>query len=194
MDKEAELRKIAQEIGRCTLCKKGGIGKAVAGEGSADARVLFVGEAPGKEEAKIGRPFVGRSGKFLRAMLAQTGLQEQEFFITSPVHYLPQSGTPPRDAIVHGRKHLFKQIAVIDPELIVLLGATACIAALGGKRELSAEHGKVVQHDGRAYFITFHPAYAMRFPEGKKKFIRDLAGLKKMLNAPRNDAGELPGP
>ena len=187
MDKETALRKIAREIGRCALCKKGGIGKAVAGEGSADARLLFVGEAPGKEEAKVGRPFVGRSGKFLRAMLAETGLQEREIFITSPVHYLPQSGTPQREAIVHGRKHLFKQISIIDPKLVVLLGATACIAVLGNKRELSTEHGKVVRQDERTYFITFHPAYAMRFPEGKKKFIHDFAKLKKMLKAVRDD-------
>src|SRR5512147_352721 len=66
MDKLRALRKIAGEIARCPLCKKGGTGKAVPGEGNPDARIVFVGEAPGKEEAAAGRPFIGRSGRFLR--------------------------------------------------------------------------------------------------------------------------------
>ena len=127
MDKERLLRKIARDISRCALCKKGGTGKAVAGEGSAAAAVVFVGEAPGKEEAKVGRPFIGRSGKFLRTIMASIGLREQEVFITSPVHYLPLRGTPTKAAIIHGCQHLFRQIEILDPKIVVLLGNTACI-------------------------------------------------------------------
>ncbi len=181
MDKERLLRKIVREIDRCALCKKGGTGKAVAGEGSAAAAVVLVGEAPGKEEAKIGRPFIGRSGKFLRSVMAGIGLREQEVFITSPVHYLPLRGIPAKAAIIHGRQHLFHQIEIIDPKIVVLLGNTACIAMLNSKQELSREHGRIVRKDGRTYFTTFHPAYAMRFPEGKAKFIKDFAKLKRLI-------------
>ncbi len=185
MSKDRALAKIAREIAACPLCKKGGIGKAVPGEGNANARIVFVGEAPGKEEAKIGRPFVGRSGKFLRERVKEIGLTEKDFFITSPGHYLPHRGTPSMETVLHGRTHLFKQIEIIDPEIIVLLGNTACTAMLDNKVEISREHGKLVEKNGRTHLITFHPAYAMRFPEGEKMFLMDFKKLKKLLSNSR---------
>jgi uracil-DNA glycosylase family 4 len=181
MNKRKELQQIAEEIAQCRLCKKGGTGKPVPGEGNPDALVMFVGEAPGKTEAAIGRPFVGRSGKLLRSMIAELGLEENSVFITSPVHYLPVRGTPSPAMIEHGRTHLLKQIGVIRPRVIVLLGNAACRALLGKSVEIAREHGAVVEKDGISFLITFHPAFAMRFPEGRKKFIRDFAKLKAML-------------
>jgi len=187
MDKGKALQKIAREIGRCSLCKKGGAGKAVPGEGNADARIVFIGEAPGKEEAKTGRPFVGRSGKFLRSLMAEIGLDAQELFITSPVHYLPLRGTPSKESILHGREHLFKQLSVIDPRFIVLLGNTACSAMLDRNVEIFKEHGKTIRKEGRTYLITFHPAFAMRFPEGKKLFVRDFTKLRQLVKGERKE-------
>ena len=117
--------------------------------------------------------------------MANVGLREQEVFITSPVHYRPLRGTPTKAAIIHGRQHLLRQIEIIDPKIIVLLGNTACIAMLNNKQELSKEHGKIVRKDGKTFFITFHPAYAMRFPDGKKKFISDFAKLKRIIKTSR---------
>ena len=94
MDKERALKALAAEITQCRSCRKGGSGKAVPGEGSAGARVVFIGEAPGREEAETGRPFIGRSGRLLRQSIREIGLAEEEVFITSPVHYLPDRGTP----------------------------------------------------------------------------------------------------
>jgi uracil-DNA glycosylase len=181
MNKERELQKIAEEISKCRLCKKGGTGKAVPGEGNPNARVVFVGEAPGKEEARIGRPFIGRSGKFLRRMILEAGLIEEDVFITSPGHYLPLRGTPSKEAVVHGRGHLVKQLAVIAPELVVLLGKTACFALLDRAVAVAEEHGTLVEKEGRRYFITLHPAYAMRFPEGKKQFTGDLEKIRLLV-------------
>jgi len=185
MTKERALKRIAEEIAGCRSCRKGCTGKAVPGEGDADARVVFVGEAPGREEAKTGRPFVGRSGKLLRQTIREAGLTEEEVFITSPVHYLPDQGTPSKEMIRHGREHLFTQLAVIEPDIIVLLGNTACAAILDTKVEVMKQHGTAVRKDGRTYFITLHPAYAIRFTEGKKLFLRDFARLKRLIKAPR---------
>jgi DNA polymerase len=184
MDKQQELQKIAEEIERCPLCREGGVGKPVPGEGSADARVMFIGEAPGKAEAKTGRPFVGRTGKFFRAMIVEAGLEEDRIFITSPVHYLPETGKPSPAMIDHGRIHLLKQIEIIKPRLIVLLGNTACRAVLERNIEIAKLHGTVIQKNDITYLITFHPTYAMRFPEGRKKFIQDFAKLISLVNAP----------
>jgi len=186
MNKRKTLQNIAEEIARCPLCKKGGTGKAVAGEGNPNARVVFIGEAPGNEESKTGRPFVGRSGKFLRQMMKESGLAEEAVFITSPVHYLPLRGVPEKESIMHGREHLFKQLSAIGPDLVVLLGNTACLALLDRKVEITREHGHTIQKDGRTHFVTFHPAYAMRFPEGKKQFTRDFRKLKEMIKPSRS--------
>jgi len=181
MDKRKGLSKIAEEIEKCSLCKKWGTGKPVPGEGNPDARIVFAGEAPGKQEAKTGRPFIGRSGKLLRATISGVGLSEEEVYITSPVKYLPLRGTPSRENILHARTHLLKQLLIIRPEIIVLLGSTACVALLDRKVEIVKEHGTVILESGLTYFITYHPAYALRFPEGKKGFIRDFRKLARLL-------------
>jgi uracil-DNA glycosylase family 4 len=187
-DKGRILQHIAEEISRCALCKKGGTGKAVPGEGNPDARIVFIGEAPGSEEAKVGRPFVGRSGKFLRQMIQDAGLDAKEVFITSPVHYRPLRGAPAKESILHGKEHLSMQLSIIDPDIIVLLGTTACLALLDKKVESTREHGRTVQKDGRTCLITVHPAYAMRFPAGKEQFIHDFEKLRRMMKhvRPRN--------
>jgi DNA polymerase len=179
--KTKALRKIAEEISHCRLCRKGGTGKAVPGEGNPDARIVFIGEAPGREEAKTGRPFVGRSGKLLRQAIRDIGLDESKVFITSPVHYLPDLGTPSKEMIHHGREHLFEQLSVIKPDMIVLLGNSACVALLDGRVEITKEHGTLVKKGGRTYFITVHPAYAVRFTKGKEMLFSDFAALKNLI-------------
>lgn len=183
MDKGKELSKIADEIEKCSLCRQWGTGKPVPGEGSPDARIVFIGEAPGKQEAKAGRPFIGRSGKLLRATITEARLLEKDVYITSPVKYLPVRGTPSRENILHARTHLLKQLSIIRPQIVVLLGSTACLALLDRKVEMTKEHGNIICESGITYFITFHPAYALRFPEGKKGFLLDFRELKKLIAA-----------
>lgn len=181
MNRQKELEKIAREIEQCPVCKRGGTGRAVPGEGSAEASVVFIGEAPGREEAKTGRPFVGRSGQYLRGMIAELGIEASSVFITSPVHYRPMSGKPARALIAHGRSHLLKQIEIIKPRLIVLLGNSACRAMLEKNVEIAREHGTLLEKNNMHFFISCHPAYAVRFPQEKRNFIRDFATLKGLL-------------
>lgn len=175
------LENIADEIRKCNLCKRWGKGKAVPGEGNPDAEIVFVGEAPGSEEAKISRPFIGRSGRFLRQMIRSIGLKDEEVFITSPVHYMPVRGRPTKENIIHSRTHLLKQLSIIDPKIIVLLGSTACLALLDKKVEVLREHGKIINKDDKIFFITFHPAYAMRFPAVRKDFEEDFKRLREIM-------------
>ncbi|HMK64326.1 MAG TPA: uracil-DNA glycosylase [Thermodesulfobacteriota bacterium] len=179
--KESQLLKIAEEIRACGLCREGKTGLPVPGEGNPDAEIFFVGEAPGKLEAKQGRPFIGRSGNFLRGVLRELGLKEEEVFITSPVKYLPLRGTPSKVEITHGCIHLARQLAVVDPKIVVLMGNVAVWALLGLEGAVSQEHGKVIRKDGRSYLITFHPAAAMRFPKIRAEFYKDFEMLKKFV-------------
>lgn len=177
MDK---LEKIAKEIKICKECKKKKSGLPVPGEGNPKAKILFVGEAPGKKEAETGKPFIGRSGKLLTQLLNSIRLDRKDVFITSPVKYYPGKRTPTDKEIEHGKIHLLKQIRAIRPTLIVLLGGVAH-KALIGKVKISDIHGKTLKKDKVIYFSTFHPAAALRFPYIKELMKKDFKKLKNNL-------------
>jgi uracil-DNA glycosylase family 4 len=183
MDKTKALEKVAQEIKVCSLCKIDKIGEAVPGEGNADADIVFVGEAPGKTEAQTGRPFVGRSGKLLRSLIQEVGLNEEEVYITSPVKYLPKRGTPTPQDIQHGRIHFLKQLDIIEPKIIVLLGSVAVQGVLGEKVPVMKKHGTTIQRDNRLYFFTLHPAAGLRFAKLKIIIKEDFKTLKDLLKS-----------
>lgn len=181
MNKQQQLDKIAKEIMVCLVCKEKKHGKAVPGEGNPDARVVFIGEAPGKTEALTGRPFVGRSGKFLRSLIRNAGLKEEEVYITSPVKYLPDRGTPTSEDIAHGRIHLMEQLAIVDPHIIVLMGRVAAEGVLQQKLAVMSQRGTILEKDKRKYFLTIHPAAAIRFQKFKKLIVEDFIKLQTIL-------------
>lgn len=175
MNKQQKLDEIAKEIEACGTCKKDSIGVAVPGEGNPDAQIMFIGEAPGKTEARTGRPFVGRSGQLLRSLIREIGLDDtKDVYITSPVKYLPERGTPDSKQIAHGRDHLLKQFAVIQPRFVVLLGRVAAEGVLQSRISVTKERGKVIEErNGISYFLTYHPAAALRFPGKFKQTLKD---------------------
>jgi uracil-DNA glycosylase family 4 len=181
MDKKEALEKIAKQIEQCRECKIGKSGLAVVGEGNPDADVVFLGEAPGKNEAKTGRPFIGRSGALLRKFIHDIGLVESEVYIASPVKYLPDRGTPTKKDIQHGRKHLNDQLAVIDPKIIVLLGATAAYAIFERVVPIMKEHGSIVKQNNRTYLLTLHPAAVLRFPKYASLMKEDLKKVSRLI-------------
>ncbi|MCL4354004.1 uracil-DNA glycosylase [Patescibacteria group bacterium] len=174
VDKQKALDKIAKEIDGCKICQKDSIGKGVPGEGNPNAKIVFVGEAPGKLESQTGRPFVGRSGKFLRSTLKEAGISEKDVYITSPVKYLPKRGTPSKDQIEHGKIHFDKQIDLINPSIIVLLGKVAIYAVLGEDAPVLKRHGEIIEKNGKKYLITIHPAAVVRFKKYREIFVEDL--------------------
>ncbi|MBI2420886.1 MAG: uracil-DNA glycosylase [Candidatus Levybacteria bacterium] len=182
MDKQKRLDEIAREIEKCKVCKAGKSGKAVPGEGNPDAKVAFIGEAPGKTEALTGRPFVGRSGKLLRSMIVSIGFREEDVYITSPVKYLPDRGTPSSTDIKHGRAHLMEQLEIIKPKFVVLLGRVAAEGVLQTRISVMKEHGKIIEEKGGIkYFLTLHPAAAIRFQKNKPLLESDFKAIKKLL-------------
>lgn len=181
LQKQKELAHIAEKIAVCRTCRRNKIGLPVPGEGNPDADIVFLGEAPGKSEAKTGRPFVGRSGKLLRSLIAEAGLKEKDVFITSPVKYLPRHMTPTPEEIKHGRKHLNDQLLVIKPKLVVLLGRVACYAMLGEFLEIAKFHGQVVEREGLRYMIAYHPAAPLHSPRLRLELKKDFKKLKKYL-------------
>ncbi len=181
MNKQQALDKVTEEIIKCKICPVGKSGKPVVGEGNTDADVVFIGEAPGKQEAVSGRPFIGRSGQLLRNLIREVGLKEKDIYITSPVKYLPDRGTPTPKDIAHGRIHLKKQLDVIQPKIIVLLGNSAIQGVLEMKILVKTEHGKIIEKDGKTYLVTLHPAAGLRFPPLKELIKEDFKKLKMLI-------------
>ena len=153
------LEKIAAEVGGCPLCKLARTRRnAVPGEGQLAARIMFVGEAPGRTEDEKGRPFVGAAGKILDDLLKKTGIDRSQVFITNVVKCRPPNNRVPEDEEVAAcRPYIDRQIALIKPKVICILGRTAYASLLGGS-SITTNRGKIVEKAGQKYFLTFHPA------------------------------------
>jgi uracil-DNA glycosylase len=183
MNKEKELQKIDKQIAACRVCKRDKVGVSVPGEGDPDADIVFIGEAPGKQESITGRPFIGRAGKFLRSLIAAAGLKDDDVFITSPVKYLPKHITPTPAEVAHGRTHLNDQLKVIQPKVVVLMGRVACLAILERNCSIASEHGKIIKSDdGIRYFLSYHPAAALHAPNLRPALIADFKKLKRLIS------------
>lgn len=191
-NKRAALDKIEGQIQRCRRCKQGAAGKPVPGEGDPDSDVVFVGEAPGRQEAESGRPFVGRAGQWLRAAIKNIGLDARSVYLTSPIKYRHPGRKPTVADVAHGRTHLLQQLDIIDPKIVVLLGTIACLAVLNEQVRVRDRHGNVIERDGRRYLITGHPAAAARFPAIRRAVLRDLRKLKLLVAASRAERDAVP--
>jgi uracil-DNA glycosylase len=133
----------------------------VPGEGSATASVVVVGEAPGANEDREGRPFVGRAGKLLDELLAEAGLARADVFITNVLKARPPGNRDPRaDEIAHHLPWLEAQLEVIRPRLVVPVGRHA-LKRFAPDAKIAEVHGRVLERDGRALFPMYHPAAAL---------------------------------
>jgi uracil-DNA glycosylase family 4 len=153
------LTNLSLKIRGCTLCKLSRTRKnAVAGEGSCSAKVMLVGEAPGRQEDLEGKPFVGYSGRILDSALSKAGIKRSDVFITNVVKCRPPNNRRPQsNELIACMGHLERQISLVSPKIICILGSTAYRSLLGGK-SIVADRGKIVEKGGKRYFLTVHPA------------------------------------
>jgi uracil-DNA glycosylase family 4 len=185
------LEKIASEVIGCQLCKLSRSRKnAVPGDGQTSAKVIFIGEAPGKNEDEKGKPFVGIAGRILDGALQKVGIERSQVFITNIVKCRPPGNRVPEDdERAACRPYLDKQISLITPRIICLLGATAYSSILGGK-SIIENRGKIIKRSGQKYLITIHPAAAIYNRNLLHVLEDDLSSLskelKKMENLDRN--------
>lgn len=181
-EKEAALAHIAEEIKTCLRCELHKTRtKSVPGEGPADARVMFIGEAPGWNEDQQGRPFVGAAGKFLEELLAAAGLDRGEVFITNIVKSRPPGNRDPLpDEIAACEPWLTRQIEIIDPDVIVTLGRFSMAQWFPGER-ISRIHGQAKRVGKRLIVPMYHPAAALHQQALKATIQQDFARLPKFL-------------
>jgi uracil-DNA glycosylase family 4 len=175
-EREAALKLIREDLGDCTRCAlHKGRNKIVFADGSAQARILFVGEGPGADEDAQGLPFVGRAGQLLNNMIAAMGLKREEVYIANVVKCRPPGNrTPDPEEANTCSPFLFRQIDVVRPEVLVALGATAATYLLGQRQPLAGLRGRVHSLRGTRLIVTYHPAYLLRDPRQKKEAWADL--------------------
>lgn len=153
------LERLSSEVRECTLCALSQTRKnVVAGEGPRSPDIMFIGEAPGRREDSVGKPFVGSAGKILDAALSKAGIDRSGVFITNVVKCRPPNNRRPTSKErLACSGHLERQILILSPKIICILGSTAYHSLLGGK-SIIADRGKIVKRDGIRFFLTVHPA------------------------------------
>lgn len=185
-DSERALEATSDTIRACTLCRlhKGRI-LAVPGEGPVFARVLLVGEAPGRDEDATGRPFVGRAGRILEAALTAARLPRSSVFITNVVKCRPPKNRRPKpDEVAACRMYLMGQIAFVQPRVIVTLGATALRGLLGPGHELKDARRKRLTLGDIPVVATYHPAAVLYNRRLGRNLFSDLTKAARSVGAP----------
>jgi DNA polymerase len=170
------LLEVREDLGECTRCKLHKTrNKIVFGDGSAKAQLVFVGEGPGADEDAQGLPFVGRAGKLLTQMIEAMGLQRSDVYICNVVKCRPPGNRQPEnDEVEKCSPFLFRQLDVLQPKVIVCLGATAAQTLLQTNRSISHFRGQWMDFRGYKMLATYHPAYLLRNPAAKGDVWKDL--------------------
>ncbi len=194
INSSAELEKVADEVCRCRECDLGSSRtNAVPGEGNPNARIMFIGEAPGADEDAQGRPFVGRAGKLLDKIITACGLKRSDVFIANILKCRPPENRDPRaEEIISCFPYLQRQIELINPEIIVALGAPAARTLLNTNKSIGQLRGQFHEYYaglGRPpikLMPTYHTAYLLRnySQENRQRVWEDMKKVLAELGLP----------
>lgn len=182
---QTDLDAVRLDLGECTRCKLHGLGRQhiVFGVGNPNADLMFVGEAPGQDEDRQGVPFVGRAGQLLTRIIESIGLTRDEVYIANVIKCRPpQNRNPEPDEVAQCEPFLFGQVDAIAPKVIVALGKFAAQALLRSADPISRLRGRVYDYRGARLIPTFHPAYLLRNPSGKREVWEDMKKVRAILH------------
>jgi len=180
------LDEIRREMGDCTRCRlHEGRNHLVFGEGNPHALLVFVGEAPGRDEDLQGKPFVGRAGELLTRILEAIDLTREEVYITNILKCRPPNNRNPKpDEITICLPFLLKQLEAIRPKIICALGTFAAQTLLGTENKISALRGRFHDYQGAKLMPTYHPAFLLRNPHFKKAVWDDMKMIREEYKKP----------
>lgn len=181
--KRADLEAMSREVAGCTRCPLAKTrNQTVFGEGNPDSDLMLIGEAPGAEEDRTGRPFVGKAGQLLTKILAAIGLERDEVFIANVLKCRPPGNrNPGPDEVACCFPFLAAQIETVRPRVICTLGAPATRTVLQTERGIGAMRGRTHDYEGIVVVPTYHPAYLLRNPADKVKTWHDIQLVQKLL-------------
>mgnify|MGYP004005739913 FL=1 len=183
-----KIEQIKQEVIKCTKCELSETRtNSVPGKGNFKSDVIFVGEAPGKNEDEKGEPFIGIAGKKLSSALENAGVSRDDIYITNIVKCRPPSNRIPKtNERETCQEYLKQEISIIKPKIICVLGNTVFNSILGGS-EIMKYRGKVAQKDKQLYFISLHPAATIYNQKLVDVFKKDIKKLFKITRELKND-------
>jgi len=184
-DLVSRLASIREDIGDCTRCKLHTLGRQqiVFGSGNPNADLMFVGEAPGRDEDIQGMPFVGRSGQKLTQIIEAIGLTRDDVYIANVIKCRPpENRNPEPDEVASCEPFLFRQIDTIRPKVIVALGTFAAKSLLKTAEPISRLRGRVYDYRGVKLIPTFHPAFLLRNPSCRREVWEDMKKVRALLS------------
>ena len=187
IDKEKELTKLANEINSIEDCSlKNNSQQLVLGDGDINSSIMFIGAAPGIEEDKFGKTFMGEVGDLLKKMLNAINVKKENIYSTYAINFRPPEDRKPTAAEIKKYSlYLQKHISIINPKIIILMGSTAMEALTGLNNKISIERGKwkeiIIKNTSYNVIITFSPSYLLRIPENKKYSWEDLKKIKQKI-------------
>jgi DNA polymerase len=181
-----DLSTIRADLGDCTRCKLCDKRNTIVfGEGAPRAELMFVGEGPGEQEDRQGRPFVGAAGQLLEKMIEAMGLKREQVYIANVVKCRPPGNRNPEpDEIDACSPFLHRQLEAIRPRVIVALGKFAAQTLLKTDTPISRLRGRFHEYRGTRLMPTFHPAFLLRNPESKREAWSDLKAVMAELKGP----------
>jgi DNA polymerase len=180
------LAAVRADIGDCTRCKLHSLGRTqiVFGVGNPEADLMFVGEAPGRDEDLQGFPFVGRAGQLLTKIIEAIGLKREDVYIANVIKCRPpENRNPEPDEVETCEPFLFRQIDIIKPKVIVALGKFGAQTLLRTLDPISRLRGRVYDYRGAKLIPTFHPAYLLRNPSSKREVWEDMKLVRSLLTS-----------
>jgi DNA polymerase len=184
-DGAAQLAAIREDIGDCTRCKLCNLGRkqVVFGVGNPYADLMFVGEAPGRDEDIQGIPFVGRAGQKLTQIIEAIGLKREDVYIANVIKCRPPDNRNPEpDEVESCEPFLFRQVDTIRPKVIVALGTFAAKSLLKTNDPISRLRGRVYDYRGAKLVPTFHPAFLLRNPSCRREVWEDMKKVRALLS------------
>jgi uracil-DNA glycosylase family 4 len=184
----AEMERLNAEVEACTRCPLHlDTTHGVPGEGKNDADIMLVGEGPGFNEDKQGRPFVGAAGRFLEELLSIAHLERADVYITNVVKHRPPNNRDPEPGeLAACRTYLERQIQLIEPKVIVTLGRYSLGTFFPGDK-ISAVHGRIRERGGKHFFNMYHPAAALHQQALRQTLLDDMKRLADFIEGPMKD-------
>jgi DNA polymerase len=187
-ERAAQLAVLNEQVSGCPRCEvlASTRTRTVFGEGSPTARLMFIGEAPGADEDRTGRPFVGRAGQLLTDMITKgMGLRREDVYIANILKCRPpENRVPLADEVANCLGYLQRQLEIIRPDVLCLLGKTAAASLLQTTEPMSRLRGRWITYRGIKTLITYHPAYLLRNPSSKRDAWEDLKLIMTELGLP----------
>tara|TARA_B100001121_G_scaffold249374_1_gene225007 strand:- start:794 stop:1513 length:720 start_codon:yes stop_codon:yes gene_type:complete len=186
-NKKDQLIKLREDINSIENCNlKENSKNLIFGEGDLSNQIMIIGEAPGPNEENDGLPFQGEVGSLLNKMFLAININREKLYLTYAINYRPPQDRKPTSYEIKRYSHFLKEhISIINPKIIILMGATAMEAIMGPNKKISQERGKwkeiILKNNTFPLIITYSPSYLLRFPENKKYSWSDLKNLKQKI-------------